>query len=104
MGKSVRKKRRVAVRRVGASQASTLKQKLEIERSKYISQHPALGIVGAQLVCPDNVIKILCDSAKFIHCKKGFVILAIIVPITQCSFNNRCGNLTTLCQNSSGFW
>lgn len=66
VGKTVRKKRRVAVRRVDDPHASTIKLKLEIERAKYIIEHPTLGILGAQLMCPDNVMKSVCDSAKFI--------------------------------------
>lgn len=64
--KTVRKKRRVAVRKIDDSQVSAMKLRLEIERAKYITEHTTLGILGAQLVCPDSVIKMICNSAKFI--------------------------------------
>ena len=51
-GRTARKKRRTAIRRVEASEAATVKLKLVIERAKYISEHPTLGILGVQLVCP----------------------------------------------------
>lgn len=66
VGKTVRKKRRVAVRRVTEAETDTIKLKLELEREKYIQEHPTLGILGAQLVCPDSIIKTVCGNARFI--------------------------------------
>lgn len=61
-----RKKRRVAVRRMDKSLLDTVMSRLKEERTNYIKEHPALSILGAQLVCPDSVINDICSSAKFI--------------------------------------
>lgn len=61
-----RKRRRVAVRKIGASTAEVIRERLKAERLKYIAEHPSLAILGAQFVCPDSVINSICDSAKYI--------------------------------------
>ena len=70
IGKVVRKKRRVAVRKISKPETSLIKLKLEMERSKYLSEHPTLGVLGLQLVCPDSVIKSVCDNVKYISVRE----------------------------------
>lgn len=66
IGKVVRKKRRVAVRKIDDALTSVIKVKLKEERLKYMAEHPSLGILGKQLVCPDSLITNVCSGAKFI--------------------------------------
>ena len=61
-----RKRRRVALRRVTEATTEAVRMQLQAERAKYITEHPSLGIIGAQLVFPDNVISNICSSLKFI--------------------------------------
>ena len=77
LGKVVRKKRRVAVRKVGKPELSLIKLKLEMERSKFLSEHPTLGILGLQIVCPDAVINRICDSAKFISVREDMELFGL---------------------------
>ncbi len=87
VGTSVRKKRRVAVWRVNDLHSSTIKLKLEIQRAKYITEHPTLGILGAQRVCPDNVLKSICDSAKFIPVMEDMDLFCLRQDLKERFFN-----------------
>ena len=61
-----RRKRRRAVRRVDERVKERLKNELLEERKKYIAGNPCLGMIGAQLVCPDSIITEICSNVKFI--------------------------------------
>lgn len=61
-----RKKRRAVVRRVHEVLLQVLESSLKAERAKYIQEHSDLAILGAQLVCPDSVIKAICSGVKYI--------------------------------------
>lgn len=61
-----RKRRRVAVRFLDESKIVDIKAHLKTERANYITNHPALAILGVQLVCPDSVIDSICSNVKFV--------------------------------------
>lgn len=61
-----RKRRRVAVRRVTETTTQAVRMQLKAERTKYITEHPSLAVLGAQFLCPDSVIDNICSSLKFI--------------------------------------
>lgn len=60
------RRRRRAVRRVGERVTERLKTELLDERKKYIAENPSLGMIGAQLVCPDSVVSEICSNVRFI--------------------------------------
>ena len=62
-----RRKRRRAVRRVDERVKERLKNELLEERKKvHCWKIPVLGMIGAQLVCPDSIITEICSNVKFI--------------------------------------
>lgn len=86
-GKTTRKKRRMALRKVDEALAATMKSKLQKERAVYMDAHPTLGILGAQLVCPDSLIKIICDSAKFISVSSDMDLFCLRQELKEPFFN-----------------
>lgn len=85
--KVTRKKRRVAVRKIGDSLASVIKVKLKRERAEYMAAHPTLRILGKQFVCPDSVINNVCSSAKFISCISDMDLFCIRQELKNQFFN-----------------
>ena len=65
---SQKRKRRVAVRVVDEDLEAELRARLLKEREQYLELHPSYKMIGADFVCPLDVINDLCSRARFIDC------------------------------------
>ena len=77
VGKSVRRKRRVAVRVVNEELLKNLKCRLCVERDTFMQESPCLYMVGPDFVCPDVTIDELCAQAEYIETPDDITLFGI---------------------------
>ena len=87
IGKSVRHKKRVAVRYVSDELVSNLKTELRAARSRYLRENPSFNMVGPEFVCPDVTIDELCSQATYIDTVKDITIFGIKPELKERFFN-----------------
>lgn len=87
IGKQSRGKKRAAVRRVDEELLMTLKNKLRMERDRYIQENPCFMMTGFSFVCPDVTIEELCSQATYIQTPLDMSLFGIKTELRDRFFN-----------------